>query len=214
MDSPPELSPYLSSNLPLPHGLKPTLGTYLAKTSNCIAELDAEIDQLERALDAKRREREKYKQAHEEHSRLQAPIRSIPPEIWGIIFGFTLGHEPFSLWEYRMYGYLRQVCWSWRDVVSATPELCRGLVVDLDGPLAQASNSNEEGLRCLKKRLESWLAIVSRNHPYHLFLSLEDGDSFEWSEDVTEVVQWILTTGPSPTILSLVTSACRPGYLG
>ncbi|KAH6884059.1 hypothetical protein BKA70DRAFT_1446161 [Coprinopsis sp. MPI-PUGE-AT-0042] len=36
MDSPPELLPYLSTNFPLPHGLKATLGSYLTQTSSSI----------------------------------------------------------------------------------------------------------------------------------------------------------------------------------
>ncbi|KAH6910193.1 hypothetical protein BKA70DRAFT_1560822 [Coprinopsis sp. MPI-PUGE-AT-0042] len=201
-----ELSPYLSSNLPLPHDLKPTLGTYLTQTSSCIAKLDAEIDQLERTVDTKRGEREQYKQVHKEHSRLEASIRSIPPEIWGIIFAFTLGHEPFGIWEYRMYGYLRRVCWDWRDVAASTPDICRGLVVHLDGPLTWTPDGDKEGVWCLRQKLQPWLAIVSRNHPYHLVLGLEDEESYEWTGHVAEIVQWILATVPAPTILSLTTS--------
>ncbi|KAH6910199.1 hypothetical protein BKA70DRAFT_1560826 [Coprinopsis sp. MPI-PUGE-AT-0042] len=207
MDAPPQLSPYLSSNNPLPEHLKPYLGMFLGTISNSIAELDADIDQLERELEAKRQRREQYKKDYQKHSQLQASIRRIPPEIWGIIFGFALGDEPFGLWMYRTYGYLRQVCWNWRDVAASTPDICRGLVVDLDGPLTWTPDRDDtEGVWCLKKKLEPWLAIVSRNHPYHLVLGLEDDESYEWTEHVTDILQWILTTMPTPTILSLTTS--------
>ncbi|KAH6910189.1 hypothetical protein BKA70DRAFT_1560818 [Coprinopsis sp. MPI-PUGE-AT-0042] len=207
MDSPSQLSAYLSSNLPLPDNLKSYLGIFLTNIGGSIAELDAEIDQLERVLDAKRLKREQYKQDYEKHTVLQASVRGIPPEIWGIIFGFTLGSEPFGLLEYRTYGYIREVCRTWRDVVAATPGMCRGLVVDLGGPLARTSYNDEGGPQCLRDNLEPLLAIVSRNHPCHLVLGVKDEDEFNWSdEDVTEVVRWILTTAATPTILTLIDS--------
>ncbi|KAH6910178.1 hypothetical protein BKA70DRAFT_1220830 [Coprinopsis sp. MPI-PUGE-AT-0042] len=206
MDSPPELLPYLVSNTPLPNEFKPTLGTYLAQASNFISELDAEIDQLERALDAKRRKREQYQRGYEEHYRIQSPTRSFPPEIWGVIFSFTLGDEPFGTLEYRTYGYLREVCLTWRDVVPTTPDLCRGLVVHLDGPLTQGPNSDDKGTRCIKHNLEPWLAIVSRNHPYQLVLGTEADRPFDNPDGVDGLCEWIFTTTPTPTILSIAHS--------
>ncbi|KAH6910179.1 hypothetical protein BKA70DRAFT_1399157 [Coprinopsis sp. MPI-PUGE-AT-0042] len=204
MDSPPELSQYLLTNTPLPHELKPTLGLYLAQVSSTIASLDAEIDQLERVLDAKKRQREKYRKGYEKHFQLQSPIRNIPPEIWGIIFGFTLDDKPFGRLEYRTYGFLRQVCTTWRDVVVATPNLCRGLVVHMDGPLAQSWYSNEKGTQ---HKLGPWLAILSRNHPYHLVLGVEDDEALDnLPYDVADVCVWIFTTVPTPTILTITNS--------
>lgn len=203
MDSPPELSPYLETNFPLPRGLKPSLEAYLEQTLNIIAILDTEIDELERALDAKRRKNAEHKELYEKHYRLQAPARNIPPEIWGIVFGFTLGDQPFGRFEYRTYGYLREVCTTWRDVLAATPNLCRGLVVHLDGPLAQSSYSEEEGITTMEDNVEAWLAIVSRNYPYHLVLSMEDEESFDEDNRVIGLYEWILTTAPTPTILTI-----------
>ncbi|KAH6910183.1 hypothetical protein BKA70DRAFT_1272405 [Coprinopsis sp. MPI-PUGE-AT-0042] len=199
MDSPPELLPYLSSNQ--------VLRTYLIQTSTHIAEIDAEIDQLQRALEAEKRQRDHYRKKQKEYSRLQTPARTIPPEIWGVIFGFTLGDKPFGRCEYRMYRYLRQVCTTWRDVVAMTPDLCRGLVIHMDGPMLETSWRLETGIRLPQDKLAPWLAIVSRNHPYHLALSVEDEDDFNWEDDdVAKDVQWILTTEPTPTTLTLINS--------
>ncbi|KAH6910191.1 hypothetical protein BKA70DRAFT_1272422 [Coprinopsis sp. MPI-PUGE-AT-0042] len=208
MDSPPEFSPYLSSNMPLTPRLKPLLGTYLARAASLIEEVDAEIEQLERALDAKRQYREQYKEGYKEHLGLQSSIRDIPPEVWGIIFGFTLGDEPFGLWEYRTYGYLREVCTIWRDVVAKTPDICRGLVVHLDGHFFQGPHSDGSGIQHVKDKLKPWLAIMSRNLPYHLVLSTLDDNSFNDGDDsVMEAVKWMFTTDPAPTILSIYHSS-------
>ncbi|KAH6910182.1 hypothetical protein BKA70DRAFT_118225 [Coprinopsis sp. MPI-PUGE-AT-0042] len=207
--SPPELLPYLSTNIPLPHKLRPTLGTYLEQTSITIANIDTHIDQIERILDAKRKSRDHYKKKYEEHSRLLAPARTIPPEIWGVIFGFTLGDQPFGRSEYRTYGFLRKVCTTWRDVVATTPNPCRGLVVQMNGPLAQSSYSDEKGVQNPMDKLEPWLAIVSRNHPYHLVLGaeLEDDEAFDVSDyDVARICEWIFTTVPTPTVLTITNS--------
>ncbi|KAH6910198.1 hypothetical protein BKA70DRAFT_1466601 [Coprinopsis sp. MPI-PUGE-AT-0042] len=202
MDSPPELLPYLSTNFPLPHGLKATLGSYLTQTSSSITGVYAEIDRLERAIDVQRQKAERYKKGYEDHFKLQASIRSVPPEIWGIIFGFPLGDQPFRRWEYRTYGYLRGVCTTWRDVAATTPDICRGLVVDADGPLIQTSCSDEKGMR--RGNLDPWLAIVSWNHPYHLVLGAEDNEAIaDFEDDVAKICEWIFTTVPTPTILSI-----------
>ncbi|KAH6884055.1 hypothetical protein BKA70DRAFT_159239 [Coprinopsis sp. MPI-PUGE-AT-0042] len=212
MYSPHQLSPYLSSNTPIPHHLEPILETYLSQTASFIAELDAEIDQLQSALDAKRRRRDQYKKGYEEHFQLQSSIRSIPPEIWGVIFGFTLGDEPFGQWEYRTYGNLREVCKVWRDVAAETPDICRGLTFHLDEPLGQASYSDEKGIKHAKDKLEPWLRLVSRNHPYHLVLGTDDIVLVDWpqsrwtEDDATEIVRWILSTAPTPTLLSVTNS--------
>ncbi|KAH6910190.1 hypothetical protein BKA70DRAFT_1272418 [Coprinopsis sp. MPI-PUGE-AT-0042] len=204
MDSLPEFSPYLFSNTALPDELKPTLGAYLTQISGCIAELAAEIDQLERALDVKRQKKAQYMRAYERHLQLQAPIRSIPAEILGLIFGLTLGDEPFDRREYQTYGYIREVCTSWRDVLATTPDLCKGLVVDLDGPLTNATYTDEGDIRAIQHNLKPWLAIVSQNHPYHLVLGAEDEDNVADSEDhIPGIYEWIFTTIPTPRILSI-----------
>jgi hypothetical protein len=130
---------------------------------------------------------------------LQDSVYRIPPEIWGSIFGHTLGLDPYGLQEYRTYGYLRQVCKTWRDVLAGTPDLCRGLVVDLDGPLTKQEPTS------LKDSLQPWLAIVSRNHPYHLVLGALDDEAFGELEaaDCATIFDWIFTTKPPPTILSI-----------
>ncbi|KAH6910185.1 hypothetical protein BKA70DRAFT_1272408 [Coprinopsis sp. MPI-PUGE-AT-0042] len=209
MELPPELSPYLSSNAPLPHELKPILEAYLARASSSIAELDAELDRLEseRTLDAKREKRDCHQETYKKLSQLLSPIRSVPPEIWALIFGFTLGKGPFGQWEHRNYGHLREVCTTWRDVVATTPDLCRGLVIYLDGLMAETWYSNENGVQLPKDIVKSWLGIVSRNHPYHLVLGVEDEDAFDWGDDsIIDVLQWVLTTTPTPTTLSISTS--------
>ncbi|KAH6910180.1 hypothetical protein BKA70DRAFT_118209 [Coprinopsis sp. MPI-PUGE-AT-0042] len=177
MDSPPELSPYLSTNIPFPRELRPILEAYLEQTSSIVASLDAEVNQLERALDAKKRTRDYHKKNYEEHSRLPSLSRTVPPEVWGAIFAFTLGDEPFGQRERRTYAYLREVCTIWRDVV-ATPDICRGLVFTGDTPRIRTPYRNERGIQSVKDHLEPWLAIVSRNHPYHLILDAEHDRSF------------------------------------
>ncbi|KAH6910188.1 hypothetical protein BKA70DRAFT_118257 [Coprinopsis sp. MPI-PUGE-AT-0042] len=204
MYSPHQLLPYFSSNIPIPHHLEPVLETYLSQTAGFIADLDAEIDQLQSMLDAKRRRRDQYKKGYEEHFQLQSSVRNIPPEIWGVIFGFTLGDEPFGQREYRTYGYLREVCTIWRDVVASTPGLCRGLEVHLDERFVQALHGDGNGLQHVKDKLKPWLAII--NSPYHLVLGIDDDlmGGWLWTEgDVTGIVKWLLTTAPTPSLLSV-----------
>jgi hypothetical protein len=206
MDSPPELLPYLLTNEPYPLEFKPILRTYLAQVALSISELDDDINLLQRAIDAKRRRREQFRKKHLEHTRLESPIRQIPYEIWGLIIGFALGKGPFGRQEYKMYGYLQEVCTTWRDVVATTPDLCRGLVVHLDGPLAETPYciGAMMGVPPPRDRMEQWLALVSRDYPYHLVLDVEDEDAFDWGEaDVAEVVHQRLATVPSPAILSI-----------
>ncbi|KAH6910192.1 hypothetical protein BKA70DRAFT_1272424 [Coprinopsis sp. MPI-PUGE-AT-0042] len=182
MDSHPQLPPNLSLSMPLQRRPK-----------------------LEGASDAKRPSRDHRMKPGEEHSELQHPLRRIPPEIWGIIFSFTLGDAPFGWWEYRTHRYLRKVCTTWKDVMASTPDICRGLEVHLDGPLAQAAFSVTKGVRYVGARLEPWLAIVSRNYPYHLSLTAKrNANLTNWPVDhAREFMQWILTTSPTPTILTI-----------
>ncbi|KAH6901361.1 hypothetical protein BKA70DRAFT_1310450 [Coprinopsis sp. MPI-PUGE-AT-0042] len=204
MDSPHQLSPYLSANIPLPHYLTPTLDVHLTQLSVSITELDAEIDQLERALDAKKQKRDHYKKLYRNHASLKAPIRKLPLEILGMIFSFILGDEPFERLEYCTYGYIRRVCTTWRDVLASTPDICRGLEVLLDRPPGQAASNHGDGVWGFDENLAPWLAIVSRNYPYHLVLGAADGATFDDAEDgVPDLAEWILSTPPTPTILTI-----------
>ncbi|KAH6901341.1 hypothetical protein BKA70DRAFT_1307154, partial [Coprinopsis sp. MPI-PUGE-AT-0042] len=204
MNLPSELSPYLSVNTALPYHLKPILRAHRVQIASSIGRLDAEVDDLERVLDAKRRERDQYKQSPEENSQLQATIRSIRLEILGTIFGFVLGDEPFGIWQYRTYGYLSSVCAIWRDVLATAPDICRGLEVFIDRPPGQVSLSQGDGIRGFEDNLAPWVAIVSRNHPYHLILGVDNLINFSDAIDiVADLAHWILSTVPSPTILSV-----------
>jgi hypothetical protein len=213
MDSPPELLPYLTTNEPYPLEFKPILRTNLAQVALSLAELDDDISQLQCALDAKRQKREKYGRTHMEHSRLESPARKIPHEIWGLIIGFTLGKGPFGEEEFKIYGYLREVCTTWRDVVKNTPDLCRGLVVHLDGPLAERPYyiGIMMDIKLPRSRIEPWLALVSRNHPYHLVLDVGDDEAFNWAEaGVSEFVQQMVAAPPTPAILSINSASAFP----
>jgi hypothetical protein len=205
MDSPPELLPYLSSNIPLAQNLVPTLQEYLAKATGIISNLDTEIDELERVLAATSQKRELYNRGYWDHLRLQASVRSVPPELWGYVFGLALGVEPFGLLEYQRYSQIREVCRTWKDALESTPDLCQGLEVHMDGELAQASLSGAAGLQYAKDTLTPWLSIARRSNEYHLVLKALSNCSADSSiqSAMEAICGWILATGPTPTILSI-----------
>jgi hypothetical protein len=127
----------------------------------------------------------------------------------GIVFRFLFGDEPFRILQYRTYGYLRRVCTTWRDALAATTDLCRGLEILLDGPPGHSTLTEGDGVLGFETHLAPWLAIVSRKHPYHLVLDVEDEDEFDESDDsAIDLVQRILasTLPPIPTILSVYSS--------
>jgi hypothetical protein len=209
MASPPELYPYLCSNYQLPQSLHPLLEAHLSQTRSSIAALDTEIALLEAVLFSKREERLKASKIFTKHSQILCSARKIPPEVWGIVFSFALGEDPFGRQERKAYCCIRAVCRSWRDVLAETPGIFKGLVVDLDGPLTRSwFNELEAGKQQVKEKLQMWLTIMGRNRPYHLDLGLEDEDNYveffeEFGPGISGFVQWILTNEPAVNILSV-----------
>ncbi|KAH6890734.1 hypothetical protein BKA70DRAFT_1035172, partial [Coprinopsis sp. MPI-PUGE-AT-0042] len=86
-------------------------------------DLDDEIGKMEAALKAGKEHRARLELEHIIHSGIKSPVQRIPPEIWGIIFGFVLGPDPFSNVHRRAYTFLRSVCALWRQVAATTPGL-------------------------------------------------------------------------------------------
>ncbi|KAH6902091.1 hypothetical protein BKA70DRAFT_674174 [Coprinopsis sp. MPI-PUGE-AT-0042] len=158
-------------------------------------------------MDAKKQMRDDYKKRRLDYLSLKAPIRRLPPEILGMVFSFTLGKTPFERWQYCTYGYLRRVCTTWRDVLATTPDVCRGLEVLLDRPPGQAAPSYRlGGVSSFEEMLAPWLAIVSRNHPYHLVLGATQYYISDPEGGFPDIARWILSTTPIPTILSIENS--------
>jgi hypothetical protein len=200
MELPPDLSAFLSTNTLDFDKPTPAQREYLGQGSNP----NDEVDELGPELKMDKG-RNNHKTRLEEKSRLESPVHAVPPEIWGLIFAFTLGDKPFGLEQYRTYGHLRRICTAWTDVLAGTPDLCRGLVVYLDLPIAENTYSHAEGMQLADEKLKPWLAIVSRNYPYHLVISAKDYVSLQ-GYSIARACQWIFATSPTPTILSISNS--------
>ncbi|KAH6901280.1 hypothetical protein BKA70DRAFT_692097 [Coprinopsis sp. MPI-PUGE-AT-0042] len=187
--------PYLHQNIVPPPSLPPLVSKYLAELSRTIEGLDSA---------------KKEKRAHLERERTSyagtSPIRSVPPELWGIIFGYALGAEPFGATERQTYTRLRSVCSSWRRVATATPGLCTGLEIDIEkwlGYRILASHDLEELLEAFKDYIAPWMAILSCTSPYQLRLSSEPefyGQTRFLKDPEREAIVTYLLTRPTNSI--------------
>ena len=129
--SPPELLPYVKGNDSLPPSLSPLLSAHLVCLSDAIGEANKEIETIEALLKAKKAHRGLLEEDFAGHKRITAPIRIVPPEILGVIFAFALGTQPFGRKERTTFTRIEGVCSSWRNVANVTPNLCRGLILDI-----------------------------------------------------------------------------------
>ncbi|KAH6901347.1 hypothetical protein BKA70DRAFT_693430 [Coprinopsis sp. MPI-PUGE-AT-0042] len=122
IDPPLDLSPYVKGNALLPTHLYPVLEGHLSHLTESIDRLDNEILALESLLDATRKAQRLLKQERRAHSKIKAPIRRIPPELLGVIFGCLFGDSPFEAGEYRQFTRLASVCAAWREIMYTTPQ--------------------------------------------------------------------------------------------
>ncbi|KAH6901281.1 hypothetical protein BKA70DRAFT_1230041 [Coprinopsis sp. MPI-PUGE-AT-0042] len=197
----------------LPTTLIPLLNECLFQLSRSIEALDDETADLEAVVHAKKTTRALLKRERTIHSGIKSPVRSIPPELWTIIFGYVLGAEPFGVMERRTYTCLRSVCSSWRRVATVTPGLCTGLVIDVEGWLGYRILPNHdlaELLEAFKEYITPWLSIISSAFPYHLRLyskSDSEGQAGFLDDDEREaIVAYLFSTPRSPTSLSTFSS--------
>ncbi|KAH6901293.1 hypothetical protein BKA70DRAFT_692688 [Coprinopsis sp. MPI-PUGE-AT-0042] len=156
---------------------------------------------MEAALKAGKEHRARLELEHTIHSGIKSPVQRIPPEIWGIIFGFVLGPDPFSNVHRRAYTFLRSVCTLWRQVASTTPGLCTGISIVLDDWV----KPGEEAVQLqLQRKLSPWLAILNSNRPYELEV-VEKMQSYALlsEQDREGIMQYLLATAPSPTTLTI-----------
>lgn len=141
---------YLSQKNLLDPTLVPLLDDYLLELSHSIKDLDNDIAVLQAAINAKTATKGGLEQERDLHAGMRSPFRSVPPELWGVIFGYVLGPEPFGAIERQTYNRLRRVCSSWRQVAAATPGLCTGLDIDMEecvGYQIIVSNNAEEAFK-------------------------------------------------------------------
>ncbi|KAJ7633179.1 hypothetical protein FB45DRAFT_832669 [Roridomyces roridus] len=110
----------------------------LAATRARIAQLDVEIERLQRLLDPLLAERDKCQQTIVDY---KYPILTLPAEIASEIFLQFIPSYPErpSFWGFQSPSFLFQICRQWRDVALTTPALwsTMELVLELSGYHAQ-----------------------------------------------------------------------------
>ncbi|KAH6883681.1 hypothetical protein BKA70DRAFT_1125829, partial [Coprinopsis sp. MPI-PUGE-AT-0042] len=121
MNRPTELSHYLSTNDVFPPSGLPTLDSYLSQLTTAIETLGSDINHLQAILDAKKEEERRLHLEYTACASIKNPIRRLPLEILGLIFGFAIGVVPFN--RYICVAQLRGVCSSWRQAAMTTPGL-------------------------------------------------------------------------------------------
>ncbi|KAH6902073.1 hypothetical protein BKA70DRAFT_1567946 [Coprinopsis sp. MPI-PUGE-AT-0042] len=177
----------------------PVLEGHLSHLTESIDRLDNEILALESLLDATRKAQRLLKQERRAHSKIKAPIRRIPPELLGVIFGCLFGDSPFEAGEYRQFTRLASVCAAWREIMYTTPNLCKGLAIDVNEWRRHPPvREGQARLASLQASWSPWLAIVSRSSTYHLKLSAEIGGQCNEA-----FVRYLLSSIPAPDILTL-----------
>ncbi|KAH6901345.1 hypothetical protein BKA70DRAFT_1079687, partial [Coprinopsis sp. MPI-PUGE-AT-0042] len=101
--------------------------SYLAES---IDKVNREIFALECVLEAKKQTLSLLDRQRSTYYNLRAPMRSIPPELLGLVFGSLFGDAPFGASEYRQFACISSVCSTWREAAHTTPNLCKGLSID------------------------------------------------------------------------------------
>ncbi|KAH6902072.1 hypothetical protein BKA70DRAFT_1307163, partial [Coprinopsis sp. MPI-PUGE-AT-0042] len=131
-------------------------------------------------------------------------MRSIPPELLGLVFGSLFGDAPFGASEYRQFACISSVCSTWREAAHTTPNLCKGLSIDPSEWRGHSSmeevrgqEQEQEQLVSLQASWKPWLTIVSRSSTYHLELS-----TFYDASCNEAFVRYLLTSSPTPDTLT------------
>ncbi|KAH6885143.1 hypothetical protein BKA70DRAFT_1237171 [Coprinopsis sp. MPI-PUGE-AT-0042] len=132
------LRSYLRQNAALPPEMSPLLEDYLSQLTRSLADMDDEIAEMEAALMTRKEARARLRLERTIYSKIKAPIRQVPPEIWGIVFG---------------------------HVLATTPGLCTGIEIVLD---SWVNPNQEDVQLQLKRKLAPWLAIINSHYPYRL----------------------------------------------
>ncbi|KAH6902071.1 hypothetical protein BKA70DRAFT_1307162 [Coprinopsis sp. MPI-PUGE-AT-0042] len=195
----PDFDIYLKGNTPLPAHFLPVLEVHMSQLVESIDKLDSEILTLdsEPTLKVNREALQLLERERDAHAKLKAPIRSIPPEVLGLIFGYLFDDKPFEGSDYRQFVSIACVCSTWREVVHTTPNLCKGLTID---PTERPSLLSEKGsgrTLSLQASWRPWLAVASRGSSYHL--SISPKYDVACSEPF---VRYLLASSPSPDTLT------------
>ncbi|KAH6912394.1 hypothetical protein BKA70DRAFT_1267357 [Coprinopsis sp. MPI-PUGE-AT-0042] len=208
MNRPLELAHYLSTNDVLPPSGLPTLNSYLSQLTTTLEGLESDICNLQAILDAKKEEQRHLQQEYTTCASIKSPIRRLPPEILGLVFGFSVGAVPFD--KYIHVAHLRGVCSSWRQAAMTTPGLWTGLTIDLDKWTHSETQacSEEMLLTQFKEELSPWMAILSRTHHFHLTLTSRSLDNNVEINDPgfnrqRKLVKHLLSMTPRPGALTL-----------
>ncbi|KAH6902093.1 hypothetical protein BKA70DRAFT_1307246 [Coprinopsis sp. MPI-PUGE-AT-0042] len=127
-----------------------------------------------------------------------SPVAEIPPEIWSIVFLFALGSNPFGREERRAFTCLRRVCSTWGRIVTTTPGLCPGLVLNLE-----KWGRDLEVAEAFEAKLLPWLAIIGQSQPYHLTIALDSLWSIQSDHCISLARYLLFEATPTPTSLSI-----------
>ncbi|KAH6901337.1 hypothetical protein BKA70DRAFT_693348 [Coprinopsis sp. MPI-PUGE-AT-0042] len=128
---------------------------------------------------------------HQSNHDACAPVHRMPTELLGAIFGHLLGAQPFRIQERQAFACLRSICHTWKGVADTTPNLCRGLEIDLDQ--WPSYPSTDSALRVSMKEVwEPWMALVRLSSSRHL--KIHTADTMPAFQDL--VPYFLLSTKP------------------
>lgn len=201
---PPQLNSYLSNNELASPTDAFTLDAYLDQLSKSIDELEGNIGDLAVVSDEKMEAAERLRQEYKLLESIKSPVRQIPHDVLGIIFGFTVGAPPFN--RFINVAHLRGVCSTWRQAALTTPGLWNNLSVDLDTwcPIGTYGLDTQALLHRFEEELEPWMAILSRRPRYHLELTSSVGVySLSSREDHLQLAQYLLSSTLQPGRITL-----------
>ncbi|KAF5343445.1 hypothetical protein D9758_011808 [Tetrapyrgos nigripes] len=154
--------------------LRSNFGTYTADVkhiSQWLQDAEHNVSQLESRIISLRNEQQELLFRIAQYRSLLSPIRRIPPEILGRIFGFCCERSRIA-WDYIDCPVVKlsQVCTGWRELARTTSSLWACIDIDVNHP--------EQDIDLTVSRVKTHLTM-SRQSPLHLSLGVNSDEGVD-----------------------------------
>ncbi|KAJ3502616.1 hypothetical protein NLJ89_g8805 [Agrocybe chaxingu] len=195
---PQQVEELLLNNAPPPDALTPTVNGLLEASRSQLSTIQGEMDELAKLLVTVKQRFEATQQSITKYETILSPIRRVPADILGEIFGHCLPTHRNPLFLSSEAPILpSHVCRSWRAAALSTPSLWARLHVSFPGVAPELEGESPDVLSNGTTHTNSTLALYPR-------IMKRRSDA---------VKEWLARSGASPLSLSILSYTTFPEYL-